>query len=131
VVGQSRLSDIATPALISDYCRQYYELCTFRLERKFDRRGIPSGSEAFFQALSASDSICAIVRDWPTYSIIRSSPMIIGALSAPASIQLLVKQFSDRTGTLAEKASFALRNLTLVMEQAAEYWELSALILGT
>lgn len=87
-------------------------------------------SQAFAEALRASDAICSIVRDWPTHSIARSSPFIAGALWVPACVQLLVKSFAGASLGIAEKASLSLRILTMAMEQFAEFWGLGHYLLG-
>ena len=116
----------ATPAHIFNYCQDMSQR-----HPSGEPTARSPGSQAFFQALIASDAICAMVRDWPTESIIRTCPFITCALWAPACIQLLVKSFAGCAKEIAEKASLSLRILTIAMEKFAEYWGLGRLILGT
>jgi hypothetical protein len=119
----------ATPTTISNYCQEFSERRLHSPAVRVDSPTRSSGSEAFSEALLASDAICAIVRDWPTHSITRSCPFIVCALWAPACIQLLVKTFAGSAWELAEKASLSLRILTMAMEQVAEYYGLGRSIL--
>jgi hypothetical protein len=117
-----------TAAAVSDYCRNCSEwLLSSREEDHHMARSI--GSQKFFEAVLASDTVCAIARDWPAHLIHRSSPFIICALWAPACIQLLVKAFATSNWELREKASLSLQILTFAMEQFAEYWGLGHVIL--
>lgn len=95
-----------------------------------DNPSMLSGSQAFLEALSASNAICTIVTDWPTNSIIHTCPFIIGGLWAPAAIQLLAATFASPASDLAEKAQVSLKSLVMTMEHMSEYWGLCRQILG-
>jgi hypothetical protein len=117
----------ATAATISSYCQHFSKQRVHHSGIEDDNLETLPGAQAFCEALSASDSICAIVRDWPTNSIIHTCPWIITAFWAPASILLLVKSFADCD--MAERASDSLRTLFMAMEQMAEYWGFCRFIL--
>lgn len=121
----------ATPTTIFNYCRDISKERSNISRKEEDIAMSSSGAQAFFNALRASDAICAIVRDWPTDSIVRTCPFIVNALWLPACIQLLVKSFADSAWQLAEKATLSLRILTMAMEQFAEHWGLGRLVLCT
>ncbi|RFU28510.1 hypothetical protein B7463_g7830, partial [Scytalidium lignicola] len=131
LLGKARMFKGATPTTILTYCQEFSEqhLYCSGLEGRSPARS--PGGQAFFEALVASDTICAIVRDWPTHYIRRSSPFIVCGLWAPACIQLLVKTFAGSAWDLAEKTSLSLRILTMAMEQLAEYWGIARLILSS
>jgi hypothetical protein len=119
-----------TAETISSYCQDFSRHSLDPSSRENGHASILPGSQAFSDALSASNAICTIVRDWPTNSIIHTSPFIIGGLLAPAAIQMLAKTFSGRASNLAEKASVSLRSLVIAIEHMAEYWGLCRCILG-
>jgi hypothetical protein len=129
LLGKTRLFKSATAATISSYCRHYSKQSVHPSGTEDGNLDTLPGAQAFCEALSASNSICAIVRDWPTNSIIHTCPWIITALWAPASILLLVKSFADCASDLAESASVSLRILFMAMEQMAEYWGFCRFIL--
>lgn len=85
-------------------------------------------SQKLYEAIFASDTICAIVKDWPSDVVQRSAPFIIYALWTPACIQLLVKAFAT-SWDVREKASLSVQSLTSVMELIADYWGLGQLAL--
>jgi hypothetical protein len=120
----------ATAETISSYCQYFSKQSLEPSCIENDNASILPCAQAFSDALSASNAICAIVRDWPTNSIIRTSPFIIGGLLAPAIIQMLAKTFSGRASNLAEKASVSLQSLAITIEHMAEYWGLCRCILG-
>jgi hypothetical protein len=115
----------ATPTTIANYCQLFSER---KSQAHRDSELFP-GFQAFVKALTAADTICTIVRDWPSHVVPRSSPFISCALWGAACIQLLVKTFAGSCQELAERASLSLRILTLAMEESAEYWALGQSIL--
>jgi hypothetical protein len=131
LLGKTIMFKDATVATISSYCRHHSKQSLHPSGTDDDNLDTFSRAQAFCEALSASNSICAIVRNWPTNSIIHTCPWIITALWAPASILLLVKSFADCASDMAESASVSLRILFMAMEQMAEYWGCCRFILCT
>jgi hypothetical protein len=126
---KARMFKGATIATISGYCRNFSTQNMHASRMEDNNTATLSGVQAFSVALSASNSICAIVQNWPSNSIIHTCPWIISALWTPASILLLVKSFSDPASDLAERASVSLSILIVTMEQMAEYWGFCRFIL--
>jgi hypothetical protein len=126
---KARMFKGATTATISSYCRNFSTQNLHPSGMEDNNTAILSGLQAFSEAISASNSICTIVHNWQTNSIIHTCPWIISALWAPASILLLVKSFSDPDSDLAERASVSLSSLIVAMEQMAEYWGFCQFIL--
>lgn len=131
IMGKVRMFSGATPTTIFNYCQDISKERSNISRNEGNAVNSSSGAQAFFDALRASDAICAIVRDWPTDSIVRTCPFIVYALWLPACVQLLVKSFAESAWELAEKATLSLRILTMTMEQFAEHWGLGRLVLAS
>ena len=124
------MAEDATADTVSKYCQSFSDKMLHTSGIQDENPPISTGAQAFCEALSASNAICDIVRDWPTNSIIHTCPFIIGGLWAPAAIQLLSKTFAGPGRDLAEKATVSLSSLVMTIEHMAEYWGLCRNILG-
>lgn len=113
---------------MASYCR-YYSTGIF-LQEGTAIADLPTELHAFCDAVTASNAVCAIVGDWPSYLVHRASPLLSYTLWAPAAIQLMIKAFATSNWELREKASLSLQVLTQAMKQFAEYSGIAESLLG-
>ncbi|KAH8802949.1 fungal-specific transcription factor domain-containing protein [Xylogone sp. PMI_703] len=119
----------ATTAL--DYRGKYRRWLSSKDEEASCKTHTVAAKTKFFKALQASDTICAIVKDWPTRFIHRTCPFIVFGLWAPACIQLLVKASALDAWELRDEASLSLQAIISAMEQFAEYGGLGRAVLSS
>lgn len=79
----------------------------------------------FVEAVSASNKVCDIIREWSGERMQRSQPLLVYHLWAPAAIQLLLKGFSNSNWQLREKAALNLQVVMNGMKLLAEFSELA------
>jgi hypothetical protein len=126
LVAKSQMSKDTNISGLSFICQNYSK---WPFSQRED--GLPDKEkfQTLFQAILASDTICSVVKDWPSDALQRSSPLAIYALWAPACIQILVKAFAT-SWELREKSSLSIQSLKFAMKQIADYWGIGQLALG-
>ncbi|KAL7963136.1 hypothetical protein V8C34DRAFT_310710 [Trichoderma compactum] len=116
----------ATPSDILNICR---DLAGQR--RQGNDNGTSPEAKAFSRALSASESVCSILRDSSADDVPRSCPYLASVLWVPACLQLLVKLFTRADPELAERASLSLQILIMTLERFAEFSGLGQFVLSS
>ncbi|KAK4080542.1 transcriptional regulator family: Fungal Specific TF [Trichoderma harzianum] len=115
----------ATPSDIFNICRDLS-----RQRRQGNGNGTTPEAKAFSRALSASETVCSILRDSSADDVPRSCPYLASVLWVPTCLQLLVKLFTRADSELAERASLSLQILTMTLERFAEFSGLGQFVLS-
>ncbi|KAL7804506.1 fungal-specific transcription factor domain-containing protein [Trichoderma afarasin] len=116
----------ATPSDVFNICRDMS-----RQRRLGNDIGTSPDAKAFSRALSASETVCSILRDSSADDVPRSCPYLASVLWVPACLQLLVKLFTRADPELAERASLSLQILTMTLERFAEFSGLGQFVLNS
>ncbi|KAJ4865101.1 fungal specific transcription factor domain-containing protein [Trichoderma breve] len=116
----------ATPSDIFNLCHDLS-----RRRRQGNDNGTSPETKAFSRALSASETVCSILRDSSADDVPRSCPYPASVLWVPACLQLLVKLFTRADPELAERASLSLQILTMTLERFAEFSGLGRFVLNS
>ncbi|KAL6807494.1 fungal-specific transcription factor domain-containing protein [Trichoderma sp. SZMC 28013] len=116
----------ATPSDIFNICHDLS-----RQRRQGNDNGTSPEAKAFSRALSASETVCSILRDSSADDVPRSCPYLASVLWVPACLQLLVKLFTRADPELAERASLSLQILTMTLERFAEFSGLGQFVLNS
>ncbi|QYS93350.1 Fungal_trans domain-containing protein [Trichoderma simmonsii] len=116
----------ATPSDIFNICRDLS-----RQRRQGNDNGTSPEAKAFSRALSASETVCSILRDSSADDVPRFCPYLASVLWVPTCLQLLVKLFTRADPELAERASLSLQILTMTLERFAEFSGLGQFVLNS
>ncbi|UKZ74118.1 hypothetical protein TrVFT333_001777 [Trichoderma virens FT-333] len=116
----------AKPSDIFEYCRDLS-----RQRRQGSNSTASPGAKAFSLALSASETVCSILRDSSAEDVARLCPYLAYVLWVPACLQLLVKLFTRADPELAEKASLSLQTLIMTLERFGEFSALGQFVLSS
>ncbi|PNP49572.1 hypothetical protein THARTR1_09894 [Trichoderma harzianum] len=126
MAGKIRCFKYATPSDMFTICHDLS-----RQRRQGNDNGTSPQARAFSRALSASETVCSILRESSVDDVPRSCPYLAPALWVPTSIQLLVKLFTRADPDLAERASLSLQVLTMTLERFAEFSGLGQFVLDS
>ncbi|KAL6836237.1 fungal-specific transcription factor domain-containing protein [Trichoderma sp. SZMC 28015] len=126
LVAEIRCFKHATPSDIFNICRDLS-----RQRRQGNDNSTSPEAKAFSRALSASETVCSILRDSSADDVPRSCPYLASVLWVPTCLQLLVKLFTRADPELAERASLSLQILTMTLERFAEFSGLGQFVLNS